>query len=572
MAVVHQLAGISAYSGHNLPLARELSALAWPEDLDRRERHGYDMLRVYLGHYDGREREVIRIARRHEPQSRLYRVGLFSATRVGDVDFLIDSARTYLTKGESLWSSEHYEAGPCAIAAARFTGRDVDAQSLLELVAAAPADERRKYLTNQMGRLLGHRALVEDVLETLGPALRGDRQLNAMYLRLLAVRPGLTVGQWREAWRACKPRLKDKSTEARALRSVATGVLLRLGRLDDAADLLAGKQGKLGWREKKHLEAAHEFLSDESNAEKLKGPWRQLAGTIMVFKGRKCRWLCRWDGRCFRLIGEKIDEPPGLDPDMPFYPDCLETVSTHGGTTRLKRRFQLYVLDRESQRWIKTWLIRSEEQCRRWKLAGGNEGRFLRYYLKEYGPPRPGRMLRTWGNCNPYVVFQVGNDVACAYHWGKGFFLDLGKKIGEMSGAGRNARISKVLHKTIGDAPIVVHSDLGLWTVDREGRMQRVDLGLRNPNQWVVAARYPKRKGKYYVGLLPQNGGTMFEIDAAGGKVTRTGGYIGHGPRGAYAGFAAFLRYWSDMQESGIIALYTPESTDQAEPPKTAGP
>ena len=80
--------------------------------------------------------------------------------------------------------------------------------------------------------------------------------------------------------------------------------------------------------------------------------------------------------------------------------------------------------------------------------------------------------------------------------------------------------------RTTGPWPLIP-TDAGLWTMDADGKLSRVTLDPKKPNVHVSILRWPKRPGKMHVGVAPQDGGRIYELDVKTRKVALTAGYCG---------------------------------------------
>jgi len=116
--------------------------------------------------------------------------------------------------------------------------------------------------------------------------------------------------------------------------------------------------------------------------------------------------------------------------------------------------------------------------------------------------------------------------------WVDGKIVDLSKAIaGDKAGA--RGKISDIILAGAKGSDLVC-SDRGLWKIAASGKLERFALPLKSQDVTVVSMRYPAGKGKVLVGIVPQQGGKVFEIDRSSAKVTTTGGYCGTGPYDTY--------------------------------------
>ncbi len=561
--ILRQLCPWSVYGTHNLPLARELYAIDWPDDLHDRAKKDLGVLKIYLGYYEGRDQEVLRTAREIPTPTckHHYRIAFRSAIRAGDVDYMISRYTETLSHFSTEHSSMHYslaQVGPCAIAMAYLNGRRQGGHELLEMTLGMPANMREEILTSQTYRLLGHARVVDHVLPHLETYLAGngeDRKMREVYLNLLAGSETLTREQWDQAIEQHGLDPKRQRNECKDLNRLAVNVMLRFGDIDQAEKLLSGKAGPMSRFQKSPAQDVIKFLREEETQKRLQSDWKELRGSVMLFtdKAHKCRWLLRWDGRVLRLKDDgSVDEPPGIDRHMGFRPAFKEGMHTKAGLTRLNRRFQHYMFDEDSDRWVKTWLLQGQEHCRKVHLGGGGEVSFLRDYVKN-GNPGPGKPIRGWYQVKPYIVFQIRNEMAL-YRFGSKEHIQLNQTIAEKLGRKGGVEISSIYSlPECKDVTAYLTTNVGLWIISPQGELSRVDLGLENPDQWVFLTRYPRREGKIHLGLLPQNGGTIFEVDPKTFYIKRTGGYCGHGPIDGYSWTFLWEGKYIRVSEGSIV-------------------
>jgi hypothetical protein len=93
----------------------------------------------------------------------------------------------------------------------------------------------------------------------------------------------------------------------------------------------------------------------------------------------------------------------------------------------------------------------------------------------------------------------------------------------------------RVFRPTLLEDGAVICSEAGLWKLDRQGSLSRVELPLAHNDVSVRVMERPAVEGKLYVGVAPQQGGQVIEYDRAGGKCRLIqGGHNSFGPEDWY--------------------------------------
>jgi hypothetical protein len=111
-------------------------------------------------------------------------------------------------------------------------------------------------------------------------------------------------------------------------------------------------------------------------------------------------------------------------------------------------------------------------------------------------------------------------------------------------------------------------TDAGLWTIDREGTIERFALGLKDPDVWIRRTSYPGRPQDVLmtVSVVCQQGGRMFDI-SRDYKVTPLKMRSGRGPWDNYA--RRYVTPKNAYPEQPILEAYTArvarQGADQAQ-------
>jgi hypothetical protein len=428
-----------------------------------------------------------------------------------------------------------------AVAAALADGRDAQARELLERASRAgpgllneifaqPAAEacRHAAIAPKIARLLAEH-VGDDAGAAEAPKAAGERRrhLRTAYLAFLACKPDLTADEWQKAAR----RLAPVSDDAAALGQLSASVLLRLGRYDEARRAL--KKPSVAAR--RELRDALELLS--ANRGRLSKEWAPLRGVREAYPARRkgARWAVRYDGRTFHVGPDgRLRELPGLAPGQLHHADRHDEIRCFPAGTVCFRRSRVYLLDEEHGRWLPVFSTPFLGGRADWRNAAAPA--MLRYLLKlrrHDVAARGERLIRHVAGPGRWWVHQFSDELALATHARTCKLLDLPLEIARK--AGRTGRAAVYRARKLNDRRMLVPTDLGLWALDADGRLARVKLPVQDQHVMVSLMTWPKRERRVYVGVAPQQGGQVVEIDARSGEARLTGGYCGKGPDDAFA-------------------------------------
>jgi len=527
----HQLDTWFLRGGMNLPMARQIAAKKWPADAAAAAGphaqfwHGWSRMKLALVQ---RRWDDVLTKFTAAPSRRTANMALLAAMEKGDVERACNVGLYLLSKsrdqGYYLPSEWMY-----ACAAAYLGGRDDLAGQLWQEVTKASPRGFDRTFTSTYEMLLGHPVLAEKMLPALRPlaARPGCKRAALRLLRVMRDQPDLTPQMWSEAFE----QLGNRTVWKRYFGSANVYAGLRFGRYHQFMEFTR-KYWPAHAVNDAYFRTA-EVLSE--NAERLDSDWSDLKGTLRIYDGPKKGEFqaVRYDGRAFYVDPEgKVHPYPDLAASAPG--DRIVVVtSSSAGTICVGRRAQIYLLDEQNRRWIASYAgsgIRSEV----WTFSRAAPAA-VKYVIKEYPVTGSGREA-TWSDNGPkgwrWIIFNGGIGIVVNPATRK--VVDLSRRIGALAGEG--GRVAVYRCGAVGEN-LLVPTDRGLWMMDPQAKITPVALPTGQKNVMTVILRYPARKGKVYVGVVPQQGGQVYEMDVKTGKMSLTGGYCGVGPEDAYVYF-----------------------------------
>ena len=553
----HQLDCYCVSMGRNLPLARMSTAKVWPKGAKASEHdrywHIYGRARIAL--HDRRWEEVLRLreqAGKFGPTTdRLDYLALQAALYEHDVSLACGIARRLLDGYRSGRANSYYAMfSMYAVAGAVAAGRDDLASPLLEALAKLPPDKLSRVAGSDANHSWKHVgvdiALVSFMEKNF--AAQGAMYLNHVYLYGLVRSPDCTPERWEKAFAG----LADQERNRRWFRWLNAVFQLRAGRYARAVKATARTGDTPG---RKALAKALRFLS--AHAERLEKDWPELKGVFQMYDAAEkgCYWAVRYDGRCFYLDADgRIHEYPGLAPGQGHQAACGDSIRAHPNGTIYVRRNQIYLFDGTAKRWLPTYAspCRATAHEDYWSDRTGPV--VLRYVLKEYPTAGPGRgMWRRVAGPGGWLYYEFDGDFVLIVHPETLKLIDLSRAIARA--AGRTGRVAVYrVRRVDGDRKVLIPTEIGLWAADAEGRLSRVELGLKDPDVYVSVLDWPERKHKVYVGVAPQQGGQIVELDVATLAHRPTGGFCGVGPKDSFFNIRKFPR--RVVCEYAIQAIY----------------
>jgi hypothetical protein len=539
----HQLDSYLIFAGENLPLARAVMARPWPDAAaSDHERYWSAFGRMYLAAYDRRWQEVLNLhaaaTRQGLPMDQVEPLVVEAAINVGDVEKACQVARgllgRYGKEGESGamgYTTFDYSTALLAVAAAVAAGRDDLARGLLGLAERLDKERFNRLIAQDTHDAWAHLGIVPLVLPFVRSAVTDgeDEFANWVLLRLKTFQRELSLEEWREVFE----KHKFGKVNQRYFHWLDAFVLARVGRCAQAkeaarrfADSYSG------------LEAFHKAMDlVAAHADRLEKDWSELEGTYQLFDGREkgSYWAVRWDGGTLYLDRDgKVRQFPGLAPGqvhVAINGDSIKAFST--GTIYVRGR-QVYLFDDQEKRWVPSFAspCRVPAHDDYWDDPTGPL--VLKYVMREYPADGPGReMMRRTVGPGAWRLYEFNGDLTLAAHPETLKLVDLSRQIGQRAGKAGPAAVYR-LHPQEQAATLLVPTDAGLWRMNQQGELERVDMGLKDPNVIVRLLSWPVRQGKTYVGVAPQQGGQVVEIGDATGQTRLTGGYCGLGPEDSF--------------------------------------
>jgi len=521
--------------GRNLPLARHYAARKWPEVGSGRDLYRHRCARLRIAFHDRRWPDVLSEYEQIEGLgAQAAREAVLAALQAGDVPRAgrigLGIIAAYAAGRLGSFDASHSLA---ALAAAAAAGREDLVQAFQRELRGLGREQLGSLFAHDVRYLFTYRSVnagLSPMLSAWAAAAPSDR-LQYVYLDALRFLPGCSPAMWRRdfaryAGGDWQPEEYHHWLNAEAM--------LRFGRYEEARRA-AGKF----YPKYVGLEASRkavEFLS--ANARRLETDWSVLKGVIQVYDAAAegSRWAVRYDGRTFHVGPDgKLREFPGLTPGEVHRSICGDCIRSFGTGTVYVRRGQIYLLDEKAGRWIKTHTSPARVPAYGFCFDDATGPVVLRHAMKHYPLADGGRELK-FREAAPggWRLYHFNGDRVLAVRRGTREVVDLGRRIGRQAGLARPAAVYRIWVR--GPKPLIP-TDAGLWTMEAAGKLSRIDLGLREPNVMVSVLSWPKREGRRYVGVAPQQGGQVFEIDLATYKATLTEGYCGMGPADSYHWF-----------------------------------
>lgn len=303
-------------------------------------------------------------------------------------------------------------------------------------------------------------------------------------------------------------------------------------------------------------------LQDEPNAVDLKmeiyryalgeghnTPWaRQIAsqnppGETPLFNAAKLpdEWvfLAVFDGRHADLRNNRKRLPDSLPSALKNFaridwgPPIL--LDHHDGTIKLADR-EVYL--RNNGTWIPTGASPTLDQPIQQFWAQPTAPSLLRYLTEAFPPEKNRRMVvRLQTNLLGWDLYTLQAGRVLAVRRSDRQVADLSAKAAGL--LKRNGPLAIYQARAVDDDTLLLPSEAGLLAMDSEGKLRRIDLPLKDPNVHLRLLDYPRREGKVYLGVAPQQGGQIVELDVTSGKTRLTQGFNGLGPDDAFSAWVA---------------------------------
>jgi len=546
----HQAEDWFAFHGINLPLARELVQKNWPHDagtLHQRYQHFTAKMRIAL--YD-RDYDTVLNGHSLWPRPVKYpyisRLAIQAAVNKGDLDAAGSIAEDLLTAyREDRKNAANASFVVEAVAAAIASGNEYLADKLLAEMSRLDTErlaEVVKYVSNSSWR---HGAVIPYLDAFWRRNLLDSDNVYANYLRLdlLCQSPGLEADEWVEQFKRYE--MRDVWKNFDWLNAIA---LTRFGAYAEAERAL----NRIPPTYVDHGAFRKALKLQKDNRDRLEGDWSQLKGVFVAYDGLSegTLWAVRWDGATFFIDAEgKIHEYPGLAPGQLHEGVRSDRICSYPAGTVYLRTKQFYLFDEKQKRWRPTWAAPAMTDEPYWEhWVDETFPVVLRYLLEHFPHEGPGREMLWKSQAGKWRCCHFKGDIALAVRvgdGGRGQVIDLGSEIAKLAGKAKASPGERVnVYKTRGVGEnLLIPAETGLWRMNAEGKLARVELPLDDPDVMMVLLDYPKREGKLHVGVVPQQGGQVFELDEKTLAARPTGGFCGFGPQDSFATWWSMAGY-----------------------------
>lgn len=532
----------------NLPLTRTLLKTAPLNSSSSHREYWLRSARMLLAYHDRKWDEVIE----HYPHckdwgttSRLATGATIETQRPLAISFAAKELLKTQKKGRCGYDGASW--ANCALAALLAAGREDLAKDLVKSYDALSENDRARVLNYHAHLAMANmycNAFISDMLGRYARQSNRNPYLWFTYCNVLMNKKDLTLEEWNRAW---KKRLDITESLDHWYKfdgySYHAYVLLRLGHYDQAikeARLASGQNGV------DRLVTAAQWC--KANAKKIQQDWSVLQGTIEVKPTGKDgqAWTIRYDGRTF-LVDEATGpkEIPGLNPGEVHLPVLEDQLVIQPTGTMMIRAAEVYLLDEENMRWVPCYVQFHKE----WSCANAYDTPagpiVLRYILEHYPINGTGReMMRRPVGVGGWHFYEFRGDFVIAVHPETHQVIDLAEVITEMGGYPQRVRMSRMWFRNK-DVWALFPTDRGLWSMNADGKIQRVNLPMKNQDVPVQTIGADPENTLVYVGVAPHCGGQIFALDIKTRTVTRTNGFCSRGPDESFNWWhrPKFLRY-----------------------------
>ena len=524
--------------GRNFPQAKAMLAKADGKGATPPS-PGVTYARLRIAFHEGRWKDVLKhylpIA---ESNPRAADEAVIAALNLGDVDTAHLAGKRLITGfRERLLDSYRASTALAAAAGALAAGRDDLANDILGDLKQCHREGQGLVMTMPSSRYLAFHGCTLDAMIPRIKALREELadwyyapHLGVSYLASLRASEGTTLAVYQREFERYSGDYSEK------WRPWHHGLgLLRFGQYAQARKALAPV--KDSYWDISSIPRALEFLS--GHRDRLERDWAVLKGTLHVYEAaaRDAHWAVRYDGRTFYIDADgKVTEPPGVSAGEPHLANNGDGILVYPTGTICSRRNQIYLFDDKARRWIRTYASPGRKNGYVDKLPNATGPVLLRHLLDKYPVAGPGRelMIRLATQTGKWNLYLVNGDRVIAVQDGTHKIVDLVPAIAARLGRNEPVRVYRPHVKT---AMTLIPTNAGMWTMDADGKLSRIVVDPKRPDAIICVLNWPKRQGKLYIGLAPQHGGKVYELDVATGKLALTRGYCGLGPVDAYDWF-----------------------------------
>jgi len=489
-----RLEGWFLAGGRNYPLARKILNREWPDRSDAGHKS-----QSWLNHVNGtmavklHQRKWAEVLSLYadNPGARAAYLAMCAALEIGDVDKAFELGMTLLDDCRESEINPRNSACVYALAAAYMAGRDDLVENFWLCVKTLSRPKLAQVFSEGNIEIFRSRFLAPKVLPVLD-AMDGG------------------VGDLRRGRDVLKQVVEGQDT--------------------------TGENWKDGKRHSKghSYRAAWELL--QGHTDRLQTDWAVLKSGLSGSPGfeKGSFWIIRCDSKAFFVdtkgVIHQYEGLAGIDP-LNMYGIGYVAHSNAGITLNLISN--LYLLDESQQRWVPTYTV-LRMSFAGWKYSNPAAA-MVKYAMKQYPVAGSGReVLWSEDGAKGWRWFVLNGDIGIVVLREKDEYTvhDLSVEIAAL--AGRKERVA-VYRPCMAGEKLLIPTDCGLWIMDVAGNLIRANLALKNPDVMTVVMDWPARKGKAYVGVVPQQGGQVFELDIETSKFTLTGGYCGLGPDDSFA-------------------------------------
>ena len=531
--------------GRNWRLAKEIKpATARP-----------DYAAIYLALREGRLRQAINDYAVSGKETAATALAVQAAVRELDVKSACDAAWELVSAYvERTAPAQEAAVSLWAVAAAAADGNDAQVSRLVP--NSTGLDRFMQLLQTASPQWRAHTA----VASRLGPFMMTkvvdmnmlSESAKRAYVRETLELMAISKGGAAEDWDRAAPAMNLAALRWPELEALRGRFLLRYGRYDEARKALAlagtpdqpagqpaeddrperPRNPAAARNELEAMKRAVEFLS--AGAARLDKDWAELKGTLYLYPGRaeKTHWAVRWDGQAILVdTAGKLRQYPGLAAGQSHQANAGDRIVAAGESTLCLRRGQIYLLDEDKGRWIVTHAAAGD-----WPSAEPAENApgldlALRHVVAAHPAGGPGREL--WAYCagpGGWQLFQFGGDIALAVRPADRKVLDLSREISGLARQDTPVAVYRITMVAGKPRAAFIPTDHGLWTLDADGKLQAVPLADAPAKVMVRILPRPERADKLYVGLPPQQGGKVYELDLATMRAGATKGFCSFGP------------------------------------------
>lgn len=278
----------------------------------------------------------------------------------------------------------------------------------------------------------------------------------------------------------------------------------------------------------KGVETANVFRKD--NAQRISTDWSALKQAVLVYDGPAGGRFVVSSASTVSYLDKDggVHATTGLDGEMV---PCELISCQPTGSVCIQGR-QVYLYDEQARRWLSSYIAGRVEV----------DGNILENYrtpafplmLRHMIEKRPAGPYERWletvkRDADGWTFWGFSDDLMVAVNEKTSTVVDVSA---EMARQLKRQRPPAVYRSFIGP-PRLLCTEAGLWAMEGRGGLRRLELPLPSNDVMVSIMPFPVVPAKIYVGVAPQQGGQVVEMDAKSLSCRlMDGGYCGFGPRG----------------------------------------